>query len=172
MHAERRLQQLHRKNQNIASEHGSRAQHAQKDSLTWFLEKRRDDSGRQELVRFLRRPERRRAEARAEALLPTYFQGPAGSMFVVVADALQLTASGELPDDELEAAPQTLAVEEDEELGHHPGEGGGGWGGGGTGIVSSRGPTSLSPISFTWKIRAEGAVAAPLTAVPGPTGGH
>lgn len=121
MHAERRLQQLHRKNQNIASEHGSHAQHEQESSLTWFLEKRRDDSGRQELVRWLRRSEQRRAEA----LLPTYFQGPAGSMFVVVADALQLTASGELPDDELEAAPQTLAVEEDEELGHHPGGGGG-----------------------------------------------
>lgn len=101
-------------------------------------------------------------EARAEALLPTYLQGPAGSMFVVVADALQLAASGELPDDELEAAPQTLAVEEDEELGHHPGEGwGGGWR---TGIVSSPGPTSPSPISFTWKIRAEGAAA--LAAVP------
>lgn len=40
-------------------------------------------------------------------------------MFVVVADSLQLTAAGELPDDKLEAAPQTLTVEEDQELGQH-----------------------------------------------------
>lgn len=46
-------------------------------------------------------------------------------MFVVVADSLQLTASSELPDDKLEAAPQTRAVEEHEELGHHSVEVGG-----------------------------------------------
>lgn len=51
-------------------------------------------------------------------------------MFVVVADSLELTASSELPDDKLEAAPQTVAVEEDEELGQHSVEVGGGGGGG------------------------------------------
>lgn len=43
-------------------------------------------------------------------------------MFVVVADSLQLAATRKLPDHKLEAAPQTFAVEEDEELGHHSGE--------------------------------------------------
>lgn len=60
----------------------------------------------------------------------TYFEGPTGSMFVVVADSLQLTASSELPDDKLEATPQTLTVEEHEELGYHPVEVGGQGGGG------------------------------------------
>lgn len=43
-------------------------------------------------------------------------------MFVVVADALQLTAARELPGEKLQASPQTLAVEEHKELGHHSGE--------------------------------------------------
>lgn len=61
----------------------------------------------------------------------TYFEGPTGSMFVVVADSLQLTASSELPDDKLETTPQTLTVEEHEELGYHSVEVGGQGGGGG-----------------------------------------
>lgn len=61
----------------------------------------------------------------------TYFEGPTGSMFVVVADPLQLTASSELPDDKLETTPQTLTVEEHEELGYHSVEVGGQGGGGG-----------------------------------------
>lgn len=61
----------------------------------------------------------------------TCFESPTGSMFVVVADSLQLTASSELPDDKLETTPQTLAVEEHEELGHHSVEVGGRVGGGG-----------------------------------------
>lgn len=52
-------------------------------------------------------------------------------MFVVVADSLQLTASSELPDDKLETTPQTLTVEEHEELGYHSVEVGGQGGGGG-----------------------------------------
>lgn len=53
---------------------------------------------------------------------PTYLEGPAGSVFVVVADPLQLTAACKLPGDKLEATPQTLTVEEYEELGHHSAE--------------------------------------------------
>lgn len=37
---------------------------------------------------------------------PTYLEGPASSMLVVVADPLQLAASRKLPGDKLEAAPQ------------------------------------------------------------------
>lgn len=44
-------------------------------------------------------------------------------MLVVVADPLQLTAPRELPGDELEAPPQTFAVEEHEELGQDSGGG-------------------------------------------------
>lgn len=43
-------------------------------------------------------------------------------MFVVVADPLQLTAACELPGEKLQASPQTFAVEEHKELGHHSGE--------------------------------------------------
>lgn len=43
-------------------------------------------------------------------------------MFVVVADPLQLTAARELPGEKLQASPQTFAVEEHKELGHHSGE--------------------------------------------------
>jgi len=52
----------------------------------------------------------------------TYLEGPASSMFVVVADSLQLAAPCELPGHELQAPPQTFAVEEHKELGHHSGE--------------------------------------------------
>lgn len=98
-------------------------------SLTWFLEYRRDDSRRQELIKRLKMSEQETGRGGH-----TYFEGPMGSMFVVVADSLQLTASSELPDDKLETTPQTLAVEEHEKLGHHSVEvggqgGGGGWGG-------------------------------------------
>lgn len=61
---------------------------------------------------------------------PTYLEGPAGSVFVVVADPLQLTAACKLPGDKLEATPQTLTVEEHEELGHHSAEDIGGGAGG------------------------------------------
>lgn len=54
---------------------------------------------------------------------PTYLERPAGSMFVIVADPLQLAAARKLPGDKLEAAPQTFTVEEHEELGHHSAEG-------------------------------------------------
>lgn len=57
----------------------------------------------------------------------TYLKGPAGSVFVVVADSLELASSGELPEDKLETTPQTFAVEEHEELGHHSGEQGIRW---------------------------------------------
>lgn len=53
---------------------------------------------------------------------PTYLEGPAGSMLVVVADSLQLAAPCKLPGHKLQAPPQTFTVEEDEELGHHSGE--------------------------------------------------
>lgn len=53
---------------------------------------------------------------------PTYLEGPAGSMLVVVADPLQLAAPCKLPGDKLEAPPQTFTVEEHKELGHHSGE--------------------------------------------------
>ncbi len=53
---------------------------------------------------------------------PTYLESPAGSVLVVVADSLQLAASCKLPDHKLQASPQTFAVEEHEELGHHSGE--------------------------------------------------
>lgn len=56
---------------------------------------------------------------------PTYLEGPASSVLVVVADPLQLAASRQLPDDELQAPPQKFTVEEHEELGHRS-EGGGG----------------------------------------------
>lgn len=75
-------------------------------------------------------------------------------MFVVVADSLQLTASSELPDHKLEAAPQTRAVEEDQELAQHSGggrtekRGGGGiavfWFGF---LTFNKGPNSLFYIS-------------------------
>lgn len=52
----------------------------------------------------------------------TYLEGPAGSVLVAVADSLQLAASCKLPDDELQAPPQTFTVEEHEELGQHSGE--------------------------------------------------
>lgn len=89
-------------------------------SLTWFLEYRRDDSRRKELIKRLKM-----SEQEPGRVGHTYFEGPSGSMFVVVADSLQLTASSELPDDKLETTPQTLAVEEHEKLGHHSVEVGG-----------------------------------------------
>lgn len=52
----------------------------------------------------------------------TDLKGPASSVFVVVADSLELAASGELPGDKLETTPQKCAVEEHEELGHQSGE--------------------------------------------------
>lgn len=50
---------------------------------------------------------------------PTYLEGPAGSVLVIVADPLQLAASRKLPGDKLEAAPQQFTVQKHEELGHH-----------------------------------------------------
>lgn len=53
---------------------------------------------------------------------PTYLEGPAGSMLVVVADSLQLAVPRKLSGYKLQAPPQTFTVEEHKELGHHSGE--------------------------------------------------
>ena len=52
---------------------------------------------------------------------PTDLQGPAGSVFVAVTDALQLAAARQLPGYQLQAAPQALTVQEHKELSHHSG---------------------------------------------------
>lgn len=54
---------------------------------------------------------------------PTYLQGPASAMLVVVTDPLELAATCEFSGDELQTSPQKFAVEKQEELGHHSGEG-------------------------------------------------
>lgn len=64
----------------------------------------------------------RQCAGRQAARGSTYLEGPAGSMFVIVADSLQLAASCKLPDDTLQAPPQTFTVEEHEELGQRSGE--------------------------------------------------
>lgn len=51
---------------------------------------------------------------------PTDLEGPASSVLVVVADPLQLAAARKLPDDKLQAPPETFTVEEGEELGQPP----------------------------------------------------
>lgn len=53
------------------------------------------------------------------ALSPTDLEGPASSVLVVVADPLQLAATRKLPDNKLQAPPETFTVEEDEELGQN-----------------------------------------------------
>ena len=52
---------------------------------------------------------------------PTDLQGPAGSMFVVVTDALQLAAACQLPGYKLQAPPEAFTVQEHKELCHHSG---------------------------------------------------
>lgn len=54
---------------------------------------------------------------------PTYLEGPASSMLVVVTDPLELAATCEFSGDKLQTSPQKFAVEKQEELGHHSGEG-------------------------------------------------
>lgn len=44
-------------------------------------------------------------------------------MLVVVTDPLELAAACEFSGDKLQASPQKFAVEKQEELGHHSGEG-------------------------------------------------
>lgn len=61
-------------------------------------------------------------QADRQCVGPTYLEGPAGSVFVIVADPLQLAAPCKLSDDKLQAPPQTFTVEEHEELGHRSGE--------------------------------------------------